>query len=357
MTVGEGGDGRSRHEFPDAPFPARPPHWSGRVRSGFRRLPGKPWIGLGLVVVLVLAAVFVVHGRQQQPRRHPRHPRPTLSPLAAATRGRYVALGDSYSSGVGALDYAKATNGLPDSCDRSAHAYPQLLAKRFRFADGWQFWACSGATTGDLLRADGSRPAQISHITSDTSLVTVGIGGNDVGFTQVLTVCVVEPPGGHRCQDQEPAVRRRVEALRRHLASVLDQIHHAAPRARTLVVGYPRLFPATPRHSVSGIDVGDQRWLNRMATLLDNTSRGVARSAERKLAHAGRASVEYVDTGAAFARHELGSASPYINTLRIDFAHLRADPASFHPTASGQSRLERAVAGQLRRGPRHPLYR
>src|SRR5436190_9331779 len=83
---------------------------------------------------------------------------------------RYVALGDSYSSGTGTRTYFDST------CQRSVYAYPYLLSQR-RANTQLTFAACSGAKTGDVLNN------QVSSVTSDTKIVTITIGGNDAGFS------------------------------------------------------------------------------------------------------------------------------------------------------------------------------
>ena len=73
-----------------------------------------------------------------------------VAPAAAAT-DRYVALGDSFSSGVGTGSYS-----LSSACKRSVYAYPYLLSQQ-RAGTSLSFVACSGATTADVSRARSSR--------------------------------------------------------------------------------------------------------------------------------------------------------------------------------------------------------
>src|SRR4051812_33983567 len=89
---------------------------------------------------------------------------------------KYVALGDSYSSGTGTRTY------YDSSCQKSVYAYPYLLHNAH---PSWTFVqaACSGATTSSLLSI------QVSSVTSDTNWVTYTIGGNDAGFSSVITTC------------------------------------------------------------------------------------------------------------------------------------------------------------------------
>ena len=90
---------------------------------------------------------------------------------------KYVALGDSYSAGNG----ANSTN-LNSSCNRNTYAYPYLVAQQ-RPNTALTFVACAGAQTGDILNN------QVNSVTSDTKIVTMTIGGNDIGFTSLIIAC------------------------------------------------------------------------------------------------------------------------------------------------------------------------
>src|SRR5438105_2450653 len=98
------------------------------------------------------------------------------SAAAASAADRYVALGDSYSSGTGTRTY------YDSNCQRSVYSYPYLLSQR-RPNTSLVFAACSGAQTADVLNT------QVSSLTSGTRFVTITIGGNDAGFSSVITEC------------------------------------------------------------------------------------------------------------------------------------------------------------------------
>src|SRR2546430_17529420 len=87
---------------------------------------------------------------------------------------RYVALGDSYSSGTGTRTY------YDSNCQRSVYASPYLLHNAH--AD-WTFVhaACAGAKTGDVINT------QSANLTAGTNWVTYTIGGHDAGFSSVIT--------------------------------------------------------------------------------------------------------------------------------------------------------------------------
>lgn len=99
---------------------------------------------------------------------------------SAQTAVQYVALGDSYSAGLGAGSYT----GSSGSCDRSTKAYSELWAAGHAPAS-FTFVACSGATTGSVISG------QLSALSAATTLVSITVGGNDVGFASVMETCVL----------------------------------------------------------------------------------------------------------------------------------------------------------------------
>ena len=107
-----------------------------------------------------------------------------LAPAAASAQSavRYVALGDSYSSGVGARSYI----GSSGSCDQSTRAYPALWDAVSQPAS-YVSEACPGATTATVLSS------QLSALSAATTLVSITVGGNDVGFSSVMETCVLLP--------------------------------------------------------------------------------------------------------------------------------------------------------------------
>ncbi|HEY7484784.1 MAG TPA: SGNH/GDSL hydrolase family protein [Streptosporangiaceae bacterium] len=336
---------------------------TGRLRMGRHRL-----IAVAAAVVLLIAVALPlgafhavrcgVFGNGCATERAPRLEPPRLRPLSAldiATQGSYLALGDSYSAGEGA--YRLPADLAPGNrCHRTSEAYFHAVADTFPFRKGSAFWACSGATTDDVLRGSDGEPPQIDRVTGDTSLVTLSIGGNDVGFAHVLAGCVIKLPWSKACEDQGARIAARFPALRTALQTVLGKIVERAPAARVIVVGYPRIFSATTGQGFDNISVDDQRWLNTRAKELDDLIRQVAQAADQRIAAAhGPGSVEYVDALYAFAGHEIGARDPFVNGLDVNLSALSAEARSFHPNASGYRRLAQLVTRQITNGPGRPI--
>ncbi|HEX7308573.1 SGNH/GDSL hydrolase family protein [Lentzea sp.] len=222
----------------------------------------------------------------------------------------YVALGDSYASGAGAGSY------VDGACRRSANAYPALRGKDF---PSFRFVACSGATTRSL------RP-QLRALTPATTLVTITIGGNDLGFADVLTTCTLN--GDRACGTRVAQAR---EFTRSELPARLDAtyaaIRGAAPRAQLVVVGYPRLF--TPDDGCRALSAAKRMALNDAA---DELAAVVAGAAER-------ARARFVDAREAFADHGVCAAEPWMNGLTTPVGD------SYHPNKAGQAAYARILLG------------
>ncbi|MCD0445498.1 SGNH/GDSL hydrolase family protein [Glycomyces sp. A-F 0318] len=229
------------------------------------------------------------------------------SGAAQAQTVEYVALGDSYASGVGTRSYIDDGS----DCNRSSAAYPSLLAEELG-AD-LAFAACSGATTGDVLTD------QVGALSSGTDLVTITVGGNDTGWAGVVQQCAYPYPWTCDAQIEaaEEFIRDRLPAK---LHDVYDAVESAAPNADVIVLGYPRLFNGEECNIITRISPAEQAQLNDAADLLADTIGQVA------LSHG----FDYVDVRDAFDGHAVCDDAEWLNGLSYPIME------SFHPNAAGQ---------------------
>ncbi len=283
-------------------------------------------------------------------------PTPPASADTGLPDGRYVALGDSYSSGKGVEPY-EGVNGEPDPCFRSFGAYPRLLADLLNTSD-FEFWACSGAHVYQLTSRTVSHdeppfddPAQVppgspnrsalDRLGPDVSLVTITIGGHDAGFGDVMFDCI-QPFWLGTCDDLDPEVQEDLTRLPSRLIplyrSIRAKVH---PEARILVLGYPQLFPDDPDgicFDGGFINSSERRWLNGIATQLNAVIEDSASSV---------AGVEYVSVRGTFRNHEIcGSGEAYLIG-----ASLQHPSNSFHPNYKGQRALADTAKAHLNRVP------
>ena len=156
--------------------------------------------------------------------------------LAGPPPPHYAALGDSYSAGVGSQ---VATN----ECGRSPLSYPALYKTQEGIPDAnFNFVACGGATTGTV------RHDQLGALSKQTDLVTITIGGNDIGFSPLLTACSLPGPDDTDCNVQiARSEALSVFVLPALLASTYHGIHQQAPHAMVVVLGLSALVRAYVR--------------------------------------------------------------------------------------------------------------
>lgn len=169
---------------------------------------------------------------------------------ATASYQHYVALGDSYASGP----FIPNQSLNPIGCARSDHNYAADVTRALGIPTLVDV-SCGGATTVDMTQSQsvllGSNAPQLDAVTPNADLVTVTIGGNDIGFSSILETCAVDSltnPFGNPCQQHYTAggtdqLAAAVRATAPKVAAVLAGIRQRAPHARIVVVGYLRILP------------------------------------------------------------------------------------------------------------------
>jgi lysophospholipase L1-like esterase len=232
------------------------------------------------------------------------------SPGVEAATVNYVALGDSYSSGLGAGNYISSSG----SCDRSNNAYSVQWSIGHSPAS-FVFVACAGATTADVVSS------QLSALSSGTTLVSITIGGNDAGFSSVMETCVLESTSS--CVSAVNAAENFVNTtLPGRLDTTLADIRNAAPNAKVVLLGYPEFYDLSKSSTCIGLSTTDRTKLNQAADELDSVLSAAAT----------RDHVSYADVKSQFSGHEIcdGSAS-WLHS--VDIFNISD---SYHPTANGQ---------------------
>ncbi len=231
------------------------------------------------------------------------------APASAATTVNYVALGDSYSSGVGAGNYTSESG----SCDRSTGAYPALWAAAHTSAV-YKSVACSGATTTSVINS------QVSALGSGTTLVSITVGGNDVGFASIMETCALQ--GTDACVAAVQAAENTAQST---LPGLLDNVYNAiqshAPNARVVVLSYPVFYQLGT--VCVGLSDTSHAKIDEGINLLD----GIISAA------AGRHGFVFADVRSIFVGHQLCSGgTKWLHALNfLDISE------SYHPTADGQS--------------------
>jgi lysophospholipase L1-like esterase len=239
----------------------------------------------------------------------------SLAFAAQAMATKYVALGDSYSSGTGTRTF------FEPSCQRSVYAYPYLL---YEAHPTWTSVdaACSGATTSSLLSS------QVSSVTSDTNWVTYTIGGNDAGFSSVITECAL-PSWASNCNG---AINNAQNIIKNTLPGRLDEVNDAiksrAPSAQVIVLDYPRLFNGEDCNAFTWFSPSEETRLNETADQLKNV---ISAAATRAGSNFVFRDVIPTFTGHAVCDGGSGSSTEWINGLSNPVGE------SYHPKVTGHA--------------------
>jgi lysophospholipase L1-like esterase len=323
---------------------------------------------IGVAVGVAYLGLSAWHENSEVPPGHP------LPAALTGMAGDYLALGDSYSAGLGLPPYAADT--IATDCDRSvSSAYPDLLAALLRKQDpsaSFTFNACSGALTGEVLGGTyspgGLVPPQVNGtVQPSVRLVTITIGGNDAIFTSVIEQCLISadcldeefPPPGVQELTQQPVPRGElltqwgpgtIEEIGNSDAVIFKALRRDFPNARIIVIGYPYLFPDQPAPGFPFYPPLCASLLNRLSvterdgirTLQDDLS-------DRTYEEAAAAGIEFVSPDAIWGGHEpCGSSGQYTNSIKpyLNFP-VPISGASFHPNAAGQQTLAALVACYL----------
>jgi lysophospholipase L1-like esterase len=266
---------------------------------------------------------------------------------ASSRSAFYVALGDSYTSGPGlpAQLGPLTTPAAPAVCQRSSENYPAIVARYLGVA--LDDVSCLGASTRDLDAPQGSGiPPQLSALGPSTSLVSLGIGGNDLGFSSVVANCAAVTPWGatkvgwscrsHYTVNGVDELASMVHQVGDRVAALLTDVRSRAPLARVFVVGYPDIVPANgagcwPMLPFSSLDLDYVRSIE--ADLNGTLSR-----------EASAAGDGYVDMAAPSAAY---NACTSATTRWVE--PIVPSPGTFplHPSAVGMAGMARVLEGAI----------
>lgn len=287
----------------------------------------------------------------------------------------YVALGDSWSADVVILN----AQGLPDTryapvdCAQSMVSYPKQVAKAIGvpvFRDA----TCGSATTEHFtkpqtgLPAGGTNSPQFARLTRTTDLVTVGIGGNDAGFSAAAISCINVLPvnvpqlsvlknplslplfddnlpiGGCKhnfVKNGRDLLAERIAASEIKLVRALQEIHRRSPRARILMLDYLDAIPARGCYPVVPVTDGDMAYLHSTFAKLNAMVKRAA----------ARGGAEFVNTFADSRGHDVCTSptTRYVEGLGVVSLNGPAVAIPAHPNSAGAASQFRSVMKQLAR--------
>ncbi|MFF8449635.1 SGNH/GDSL hydrolase family protein [Streptomyces leeuwenhoekii] len=293
-----------------------------------RRLSARTGVATAAAVA-VLAGTATTAAAGSAPRRAAAH---------AAGEVRYVALGDSFSSGPGIPEQTDTV------CGRSSGNYPALVARAVG-ATTFTDVTCAGADTSHMTSGQDAVPPQLDALRPDTTLVTLGVGGNDLDLAGVITRCVLLgylAPQGSPCKQSytlfgTDEIGSRVDATAPRIEAVLEEIRARSPQATVLLVGYPALFPddGTACRETVALATGDFPWIRDKEKQLNSML------AQQAGAHG----ATYVDAYTPSVGHDVCKPAG----VRWIEPEDTAEAAGFHPNAAGHRSTADAVLASLSR--------
>ena len=292
----------------------------------------EPMLRSRVLAVALLAALALTACDEATPSATVGNPDPsTAAPGTGSPYPTYVALGDSYTAAPGVPQTEQETG-----CLRSNGNYASLVAGQLKSA--FVDVSCSGASTVALIGAQHSAdhvyPPQFAALSADTSLVTMGIGGNDLELFQTMVgTCGqlgLSEPDGSPCRDYMKDAGRKKDLLVEKIAKIggrveaaLEGIHDRAPQARVILVGYPQPIPAKGTCRILPIAKGDYPYVRGLVVKLNAAMRTAAKKAK----------VDFVDMVKASKGHDIcAGQDAWVNGVNTDLMRALA----FHPFAEEQ---------------------
>jgi hypothetical protein len=315
------------------------------------------------------------------------------SSAASGSSGVAVSLGDSYISGEAARWKGNSADPTPghQGTDRGPQVYGDTVVNGCHRSDVAEIvsaqvpvqksinLACSGARTVHVLRASAggesfkTEPPQNDQLaevarSNDVKLVVLSIGGNDLGFSDILTSCVAAylgaaPPCSTTQQAgieaRLPAVAEAVTATVKDVRATMASAGYARTAYRFILQSYPAPIAVPSRNRYSGTapderaTVGGCPFLDVDATWTHDT---VTPALSRMLAGVARSTgVQFLDLSDAFRGHELCSSATKQSTgnpdsassewIRfVDLTGQGQSAESLHPNYFGQKALGRCLS-------------
>lgn len=252
----------------------------------------------------------------------------------------YVALGDSFSSGQGAGIYDVDTVTDTNKCYKSYNGFGRILGRDTSSPlTLTNFAACGGSVTDNIdtnTTYPGVTQRQNQALSSNTKVVSLTIGGNDIGFADVVITCVKASVGLGDCDSAIADARQKLQILPAKLSRVYADIlsktssQNGGANAQIYVLGYaPLLSASAPDCMVNDYPFGGDDKAAAIQLLSD-----LNKAISDTVGAINNSRIQYVNPGGAnspFMGHSLCTSEPYFNGI------VGPDTSeSFHPSTKGQ---------------------
>lgn len=304
---------------------------------------------------------------------HPNYPTgyEGMSIRTESPAAEYVAMGDSYASGEGNDPFEFGTDVSSNTCHRSPVAWPRLLQNDPGLDLGTTaFVACSGAVSDYIINdynQENVEVPQALYVSDATKLVTISIGGNDIGFGNVLLTCTMatkeEGTTSEKHEIEHDACIDAIDDARDAAASSTfqDDLEAVFSGLRELgdedlevvVTGYPNLLPGYSNIVGSCVWGNGQPTTSGRAVSSDETQKSrllhdeLNATIEAAVDATSDTNIHFVDPSSAFAGHELCRPSPWFNNVVADWLDEVMRRMSYHPNSDGQAAYKSVVGTEV----------
>ncbi len=272
----------------------------------------------------------------------------------------YIALGDSFSSGEGAYDYVLGTNSSDNSCHLSYRSYPYLAASVLDIND-FHSVACSGAVSDNYFSPqEAQNPNEINPLGSwepgikaqqtylyradNTSVVTISMIGNDIGFSAKLKRCLLVADSCFHYKEDRESIADEIYGKFHTLVSLYRQIKEDSgdpDHVKVYVLGYPQIVGNGSCGANVWFDPEERQMAQGMIAYLDAVIKAATVNA----------GVQYIDVEHAFDGHRLCENAPFaVNGLSVDRSAIHGPSgivdvanSSFHPDPLGHELMSQSL--------------
>ncbi|HEX6461951.1 MAG TPA: SGNH/GDSL hydrolase family protein [Candidatus Saccharimonadales bacterium] len=265
------------------------------------------------------------------------YPRGSVLTAGAIPELRYIALGDSFTSGEGNEPFFDSSG-----CHRSVGAFPRWLdadtSLPLSLANE-DFMACSGATIADVRSGKNGEQSQLNRVPSNARVITISVGGNDAKFGDYVRACVK-----YECDvnsDQYLIATKVIDgSLRQDLASLYKDILAKAPQAHLYVVGYPYIIPTIGERGTYCSYMSDNE-LSAARILTAGLNLRAYQATKDIQTPEARQRIHFVDptlSSSPFNGHDVCGESSFFHRVNIVY-----EAYSLHPNANGVKAYKQIV--------------
>ena len=299
----------------------------------------------------------------------------------------YLGLGDSYTSGEGAFDYLEGTDTANNSCHLSVNSYPLLISGDLFSQRGGHSVACSGAASRDIGNMGDSYRGQVKNVLDYQHLkdnnpallnsvmtnfvpgyiaqqrfvnqyqpknLTISVGGDDVGFGDILEACVTPKFSLHLSDnscfgtfEDRQEILNLIDKSASKWTALYKQLKAASPETNLYAVGYPQIASDTGNCALN-VHLSKSE-IEFSIGLIDYFNLAFKNSSDK-------AGVYYVDVSQALSGHRMCETQSYnvaVNGLTAGtdagaFGIKIFGKESYHPNALGQQLIEKAILKQTK---------